>query len=118
MADDQTNAQASPQPPKPKPDLINLDPLVGNWAISITVPTDPPTVLRGFWSTFEWMEGGSFLIWRWGPARPDFPGGLFPAALCVIGYDEAMERNSIHYFDSRGVHRMLEMSISDRVWKI
>jgi hypothetical protein len=70
------------------------------------------------WATFEWMEGGHFLIWNWGPARPDFPGGLFPAAHWIIGYDDSTEKYTVHYFDSRGVARILEMSLDGNVWKL
>ena len=115
---DTTTTQASPQAPTPDPALNRLDVLVGTWNMELSVPTDPPTVLRGLWTTFEWMEGGFFLVWRWGPARPDFPGGLFPGALSIIGYDDSTEIYSMHYFDSRGVSRILEMSLSDGVWKI
>jgi hypothetical protein len=50
MADDNTNAQ---QPPEPDPDLKSLDRLVGTWEMSGEV--------HGRVS-FEWMEGGFFLI--------------------------------------------------------
>jgi hypothetical protein len=45
--------QASPQPPKPNPDLKALDRLVGLWKVTGGA--------RGT-VTFEWMEGGFFLI--------------------------------------------------------
>ena len=56
MADDDNstnNAQAHPQPPRPNPDLRSLDRLVGTWEMSGEV--------RGR-VTFEWMEGGFFLV--------------------------------------------------------
>jgi len=54
MADDNTNnAQAHDQPPQPNPDLKKLDKLVGTWEMSGEV--------QGRVS-FEWMEGGFFLI--------------------------------------------------------
>lgn len=54
MADD-NNAQAHRQPPEPPPDLKDLDRLVGTWELSGEV--------RGT-VTYEWMEGGYFLIQR------------------------------------------------------
>jgi hypothetical protein len=53
--DDRTtnNAQAHDQPREPNPDLKNLDRLVGTWEMSGEV---------GGRVTFEWMEGGFFLI--------------------------------------------------------
>ena len=52
MADD-NNAQANQQPPQPNPDLKNLEILVGSWEMSGEVHGRV---------TFEWMEGGFFLI--------------------------------------------------------
>jgi hypothetical protein len=112
------NRQIRYQPAESNPALKQLDALVGEWKMEIHVPTDPPTVISDLWTTFEWMEGGTFLVWQWGPARPDFPGGLFPAAHSLIGYDESSEKYLMHYFDSRGVARLLEMSLEDETWKI
>ncbi len=53
MVDDANNAQAIQQPPQPNPDLKNLDILVGTWEMSGDVQGQV---------TFEWMEGGFFLI--------------------------------------------------------
>jgi hypothetical protein len=53
MAKDANNAQAHQQPPQPSPDLKKLDRLVGTWEMSGDV--------RGT-VTYEWMEGGFFLI--------------------------------------------------------
>ena len=52
MADDSTNTQAQ-QPPEPHPDLKGLDRLVGTW--KVTGGTQGTV-------TYEWMEGGFFLI--------------------------------------------------------
>jgi hypothetical protein len=52
MADDNTNAQ---QPPEPDPDLKTLEKMVGSWEVSGGA--------QGM-VTFEWMEGGFFLIQR------------------------------------------------------
>ncbi len=55
MAEDKTinEAQAYPQPPEPSPDLKGLDRLVGTWETSGGAPGQV---------SFEWMEGGYFLI--------------------------------------------------------
>jgi hypothetical protein len=84
-----SDSQSLYQPPESNLTLQHLNAFVGEWTMALSIPTDPPTVLRGLWTTFEWMEGGLFLVWRWGPARPDFPGGLFPVALSVISYDDS-----------------------------
>ena len=54
MADDTNNAQANQQPPEPSSELKSLgERLVGTWEMSGEVQG---TV------TYEWMEGGFFLI--------------------------------------------------------
>jgi len=56
VADDNTNAQYQPQePPKPNPDLKSLDRLVGTWKVSGGAQGQV---------TYEWMEGGFFLMQR------------------------------------------------------
>jgi hypothetical protein len=55
MASDDTNNTQANQTPQPSPDLKNLDRLVGTWEMSREV--------QGRVS-FEWMEGGFFLIQR------------------------------------------------------
>src|ERR687898_3397388 len=55
MADDNNtnDAQAHQQPPEPNPDLKSLDRLVDTWKVSGGAQGSV---------TFEWMEGGFFLI--------------------------------------------------------
>ena len=53
MADEANNDAQAQQPPQPNPGLRSLDRLVGTWEMSGEV--------RGKVS-FEWMEGGYFLI--------------------------------------------------------
>ncbi len=55
MPDEEADAQTYEQRAEPNPDLRSLDRLVGTWEISGDV--------RGT-VTFEWMEGGFFLLQR------------------------------------------------------
>jgi hypothetical protein len=55
MSDDDTDAQDYGRPPEPNPDLKSLDRLVGTWEMSGGVQGRV---------TFEWMEGGFFLVQR------------------------------------------------------
>jgi hypothetical protein len=56
MANDDTDdAQAHQQPPEPNPDLKDLDRLVGTWEVSGGAQGK---------ATYEWMEGGFFLVQR------------------------------------------------------
>ena len=64
-------------------------------------------------TTFEWLAGKTFLIQRWEVDQPDAPDGI-----AVIGWDD--ERGTLlqHYFDSRGVARVYEMTVVGRVWTL
>ncbi len=92
------------------PQLAGFDAFVGEWTTEATHPAVPGTVVRGE-AVFEWLEGERFLINR---ARNDHPD--FPDSISVIGLVEA--RIAMYYFDSRGVHRVYEMSLSEGVWKL
>jgi hypothetical protein len=85
----------------------SLNALVGEWTTEATHPAYPDVVVHGR-VTFEWLEGQQFLIQRSRTEHPDFPDSL-----AVIGGEEEL---AMHYFDSRGVHRLYEMSLSEGVW--
>ena len=94
------------------PALERLDGLVGRWTIEAGPPGGPP------WPgeaevTFEWLEGRTFLIERWRVDLPEAPDGI-----AIIGAGEEAEAFRQYYFDSRGVHRIYEMTLSDGVWKL
>lgn len=63
--------------------------------------------------TFEWLEGGHFLIERSHFDHPDVPDSI-----AVIGADETDKGLSQHYFDSRGVLRVFKVSLSEGTWKV
>ena len=63
--------------------------------------------------TFEWLEGGHFLVQR---SHNDHE--LFPDGMCVIGAPESGEGLVLEYFDSRGVRRTYSVSLEDGVWRI
>jgi hypothetical protein len=87
--------------------LGRLDVLVGEWE------TDVPGVEAEGRTTFEWLEGGGFLIQRSTVDRPEFPN-----AICVIGATGPTGGLQQHYFDSRGVTRVYEMTLADGVWTL
>jgi hypothetical protein len=82
--------------------------LVGEWTFEATHPMVPDTVVRGR-STFEWLEGHQFLV-----IREANDHELFPDSVSIIGNTDGLK---MHYFDSRGVHRINEVSIEPGVWK-
>lgn len=55
MAEDTDDVQAHRQVPEPNPDLKGLDRLVGTWEVSGGAQGK---------ATYEWMEGGFFLVQR------------------------------------------------------
>ena len=63
--------------------------------------------------TFEWLEGHVLLIQRWRVDAPDAPDGI-----AIIEAGSAPGRFRQHYFDSRGVQRVYEMSLGDGVWTL
>ncbi len=92
------------------PQLAGFDAFVGRWTTEATHPAVPNTVVRGK-AEFEWLEGGRFLINRARNEHPDFPDSI-----SVIGLVD--ERIAMYYFDSRGVHRVYETTVSGGVWRI
>jgi hypothetical protein len=72
------------QQSEPNPALGSLDVLVGTW-----VKSDPSGAIDRR-ATFEWMEGGFFLM-----QHVDFGG---TKGIEIIGYDEASESLKSHYF--------------------
>ncbi len=74
----------------------------------------------------EWLEGARFLIHR---ARNDHPD--FPDSISIVGYVDrdrvdnpsggepnSAENLCMHYFDSRGVFRVYDLSVDDEAWRI
>jgi hypothetical protein len=86
--------------PDPRGKLEPFDALIGDWTMELTHPSIEGTVVRGQ-TTYEWLEGGRFLLQRAVNEHPDFPDSL-----SVIGVMEGGSDLSMQYFDSRGVHRV------------
>jgi hypothetical protein len=94
------------------PAVEALEPFIGEWSLEAAFPDAPPVGTRGR-VVFEWMPGGRFLIERWEVPHPDAPDGI-----AIIGFDGGRQTLLQHYFDSRGVARVYEMSFSDGLWKL
>ena len=95
------------------PALAPFDALIGTWATAATHPSVDGVVPGRI--TFEWLEGGRFLVQR---SRNDHE--LFPDAICVIGAPETGDGLVMEYFDSRGVRRTYRASLDDgvlRLWR-
>jgi hypothetical protein len=83
--------------------------LVGEWTTEATHPAVPGTVVHGT-ASVEWLEGEQFLIFR---SRSDHPN--FPDSISVIGDTDGLR---MHYFDSRGIHRIYGMTVTNDGWEI
>lgn len=104
--------------------LEQLDRLVGNWELESTHPAFPGVVVHGS-AEVGWLEGNRFLTHRARMEHPDFPDSV-----SIIGdmgsdrIDDSRGRTtepgawSMHYYDSRGVFRVYQVSMDAGVWRI
>ena len=88
--------------------LAPFDALIGTWSTEAKHRLVDEVVLGS--TTFEWLEGGQFVVLR---SHNDHE--LFPDAICVIGRPESGEGLVLESFDSRGVRRTYEVSLEDGV---
>jgi hypothetical protein len=110
-----------------EPALEQLNRLVGTWTTAATHPASPGLVVHG---TVEatWLEGERFLIHRARSDNPQFPGSI--SIVGIMDRDRVEDapnarsklatepRSCMHYFDSRGVFRVYEMSLDGGVWRL
>jgi len=92
--------------------LAELEPLLGEWTMEASPPGGPPWPGSGRLS-FEWLDGGRFLIQRWTVEMPEAPNGI-----AIIGAGEEPGSFRQYYFDSRGIHRVYEMTLSGGEWRM
>jgi hypothetical protein len=95
------------------PALEPFDVLIGTWDTEAKHRLFDEVVQGDV--TFEWLEGGHYLIMR---SHADHE--LFPDGLCVIGAPEEGDGLLMEYFDSRGVRRTYGISLEDgvlRMWR-
>jgi hypothetical protein len=90
------------------PALEPFEALIGTWDTEATHRLMDAVVTGSV--TFEWLEGGHFVVQR---SRNDHE--LFPDAICVIGAPESGDGLVMEYFDSRGVRRTYGISLADGV---
>ncbi len=95
----------------PNPALADLDPLIGQWDTTGTHPRFPETTFHGR-ASFEWQEGGAFLLMR---TEMDEPG--IPAGLAIFGSDDILGELYMLYFDERRVSRKYDVSLHDNILK-
>jgi hypothetical protein len=89
--------------------LEGWDRFIGSWETEGAHPMLPGEAIRGT-STFEWLEGRRFVIWR---AQNEHP--KIPDAITIIGVTDG--QLSMHYFDERGVYRVYAASLDQGTWR-
>jgi hypothetical protein len=102
-------------PPRTNPALDRLRALAGEWNVEISSMSFHPdsSAVASWRISFEWLEGGIFLI-----QREETPGPEIPHGTWMIGPDDAAGTYCVLYYDSRGVSRIYQMSLSDDVWRV
>jgi hypothetical protein len=101
------------EPRAENPAINRLAALIGEWSMKAEFKDIPPADV-GARVVFEWMPGGRFLIERWEVPVPEAPDGI-----AIIGADPQSEDNYLqHYFDSRGVARVYNMSFNVGIWRL
>lgn len=85
--------------------------LVGKWKTVGTHPLFPGTTFHGH-TSFEWLEGGAFLIMHSDIEEPGIPSGV-----AIFGSDDSTGEYFMLYFDERGVSRKYEVTFRDNIWK-
>ena len=88
-----------PEAQRSNPALEQLAPLVGQWRTTGTHPLIPGTTFHGR-TSFEWHEGGAFILMRSEIDEPEIP-----SAVAVVGSDDAAGTFTMVYFDERGISR-------------
>jgi hypothetical protein len=88
--------------------LKPLEFLLGEWRTTGSHPERAGRVLSGR-TSFQWHEGGAFLIMRTQIGEPEFPDGL-----AIIGSDNVAGTFTMTYFDERGISRVYDMTVGDR----
>jgi hypothetical protein len=95
------------------PALESLTPIVGVWRTTGTHPLVPGVTFHGR-TSFEWHEGGAFLLMRSEIDEPEVPSGV-----AIIGSDDAADTFTMIYFDEREVSRryIVEVAAGEVSWK-
>lgn len=91
--------------------MKGLDFFNGTWTVEVTHPHLQPTPIMGH-TRFEWLNE-SYIIQYTHIDKAEFPSS-------TIVYDWDPQRNHYlqHYFDSRGVTRLYQMSLEEGIWKL
>jgi hypothetical protein len=79
--------------------------LIGNWQTTGSHPYLPGVTLQGH-TSFDWLEGGAFLIMHAEIENPKFPDGVE-----IYGSDDESKNFFMLHFDERGISRKYDVSM-------
>jgi hypothetical protein len=91
---------------RPNQALKPLDALVGEWQTIGTHPYMPDVQLRGRVS-FDWIEGGAFLMMRSEIGHPKIPDGI-----AIFGSDDEAKTYFMMYYDERDISRKYDVELT------
>src|SRR5215217_2333423 len=99
--------------PQPRSELSRLEPFVGAWNTSGTLPVDsgPALEIRGT-DTYAWLAGGHFLVHR----ADVLMGGQRSETLELIGFDADTGAFFMRFFDSEGETGSMRASNEGSRW--
>jgi hypothetical protein len=92
-----------------EPTLQGWERFIGKWEAEGAHPMLPGEAIRGT-SSFEWLDGERFVIWRSHYDHPEIPNGI-----TIIGVTDG--QLSMHYFDQRGVYRVYAAKLDQSTWR-
>ncbi|TFB22129.1 hypothetical protein E3U55_07450 [Filobacillus milosensis] len=92
--------------------LNRLEFFKGEWELEVIHPHFKTNSINGQ-TVFDWMEKEKFIVQRTLINQPEFPSSTI-----VYDYDAKTDIYLQHYFDSRGVTRLYNMSFENDVWKV
>ena len=88
----------------PNPALQPFERLIGEWTTIGTHPLAPGKTFHGH-TSFQWLEGGAFMIMHSEIEEEGIPSGM-----AVFGSDDAVGEYFMLYFDERKVSRQFDVS--------
>jgi hypothetical protein len=93
----------------PNPALKAFEILIGEWRWQGSHPMLPGVTLNGR-ASFEWFEGGAFLM-----MHSSNEEGKIPTAVALFGSDDSMGELYMLYFDERKVSRKQDVSFDGNI---
>ncbi|MGI2329096.1 hypothetical protein [Planococcus sp. YIM B11945] len=89
--------------------MKRLDFFIGTWNMDVIHPHLLPNPISGR-STFEWLEE-KYIVQRTHIDKSEFPDNMI-----VYDFDPNTGHYLLHYFDSRGITRLYQMTLENGAW--